>query len=54
VNCTACGNEIRQGERYVSYNRHVERLERKFFRTAITVEDAEELSTYHEKCAPKG
>ena len=53
MNCTTCGGEIRRGEKYVSINRHVERLERKFLSVAVTVTEAEDLATYHLACEPQ-
>jgi hypothetical protein len=53
VNCTKCGNEIPKGQRYVADVRHIERIERRFLRTAITVKNAKEIGTYHYTCAPQ-
>jgi hypothetical protein len=52
MNCTKCGGEIRRGEDYVSFKRHVERFGAKRFRVGVTVVDAEMLSAYHMGCAP--
>lgn len=49
MNCTACGGEIRRGERYVAFERHTER-EGRF--KSVKVEDAELTAAYHMACAP--
>lgn len=56
VKCSnpACNGEIRNGERYVAFDRHIERVSRslRYPRGAVTVEDAELVAAYHLGCAP--
>ena len=51
--CNACKNKIPDGQRYVADVRHVERVERRFLRKAITVKGAVVIGVYHYTCAPQ-
>jgi hypothetical protein len=55
VNCSACGNEIRSGEKYTSDSRRTEQMDypRRFGRPEVTVLGYESEELYHPKCAPK-
>lgn len=44
--CDQCGKEIRPGTPFITYARHIERLDG----GTITVEDAESLRTVHPGC----
>ena len=49
TSCTACGEKIKRGERYVADTRQLERVGRQ---GAVKVEAAELVAAYHEVCAP--
>lgn len=47
--CMTCGKEIRRGEKYISFVRHVEHVGRF---GAVTVDYAEDQATHHTGCVP--
>jgi hypothetical protein len=49
IACTECAARIGAGEKYVAFNRHVERVDRD---GAVTVDEAEMVTAYHLMCAP--
>lgn len=52
MTCASCGGPIRPGELYIADVRHTEVVERRLFRTAITVKSADVMAAWHKACAP--